>query len=259
MTAYLGLEHPIRFAHRGSRLLWPENTYPAFEGAVAMGYRYLEIDVRVSADDVVVVFHDQTLDRLTNGTGPVRAWRWNELRLLDAGFHHAPGEGHPWRGKGAGIPRLDEMLQRFPDVHVNIDTKADEAVPLLAEIVTALGVEDRVLIGSFSDRRLRRFRALTGGRVATSAGPSEALAAWTASRAGRTRTTAAVAYQVPLRRGPLPVVDNRFVAAAHAAGKHVHVWTVNDPGEMGRLLDIGVDGIVTDRPDLLNQVLAARE
>jgi glycerophosphoryl diester phosphodiesterase len=254
MRPYLTHEHPIRFAHRGSRVLWPENTMTAFQGAVDLGYRYLETDVHVTRDDVVVVFHDDVLDRLTDGTGKVWDWRWEDLRTLDAAFHFAPDRGFPLRGSGIGIPTLDELVRTFPEALVNIDLKQNGIAERVAIEVDRLGIGDRVMIGSFHGRRIARFRRATGGTVATSAGPAEVPAAL----AGRAGAVGADAFQVPEGSRGMRIVTRRFVDRAHAAGKHVHVWTVNEPDAMHRLLDLGVDGIVTDRPDLLDDVLAAR-
>jgi glycerophosphoryl diester phosphodiesterase len=256
---YLSHEHPIRFAHRGSRVLWPENTMAAFQGAVDLGYRYLEIDVHASRDRRLVVFHDDALDRLTDGSGKVWEWTWADLRRLDAAYRFDAAGGYPRRGTGVGIPLLEEALSAFGDRMFNIDLKQPGIEELLAEEIRRLGAEDRVLIGSFSDRRIHRFRRLTGGRVATSAGPREVAGALAAARLGRPAGGEGDAFQVPQRVGPLTVAGGRLVTAAHAAGKHVHVWTVDDPGQMHRLLDLGVDGIVTDRPDVLNRVVAERE
>ncbi len=258
MKPYLGHEHPLRFAHRGGAKLWPENTMAAFQGAVDLGYRYIETDVRSTADGVLVAFHDHHLGRLTNGGGRPEQWRWDELRRLDAAFHFEPEQGYPYRGRGLGIPSLEELMTTFPDRMINIDLKQPGIEDLLTEFAVRHGFEDRMLIGSFKDRRIARFRRASSGTIATSAGPAETLALWGAARAGRSVTTPADAFQVPVRAGRLTVIDRRFVAAAHAAGKQVHAWTIDDPAEMRRLLDLGVDGIVTDRPDVLNEVLGIR-
>jgi glycerophosphoryl diester phosphodiesterase len=250
MKAYLTHEHPIRFAHRGSRILWPENTVVAFQGAVDIGYRYLETDVHVSRDGKVVMFHDDGLERLTDGRGRVWDHDWAYLRTLDAGYHFDPDGGHPRRGQGIGIPLLEEVLGIFPEACLNIDLKQERIARAVAGEIGRLGAENRVLIGSFHNRRIRHFRRATDGRVATSAGPSEVTRAMAAAMARRQVGGEADAFQVP------PVVaTKRFVAAAHAVGKQVHVWTVNDSAEMRRLLGRGVDGIVTDRPDVLNEVV----
>lgn len=259
MHPYLTHEHPIRFAHRGSCYLWPENSVEAFQGAVGLGYRYLETDAHVTADGVVVAFHDHKLERLTNGAGKVSEWRWEDLRLLDAAYRFKPEEGFPRRGAGVGVPRFDELLSMFPDALFNVDLKESNVVEPLAAVVGSAGAEERVLAASFHDSRVARYRDASPGPVATSAGPREVGRVWLASRRGKPMRTGADAVQVPERFGVFGVVDARFVASVHESGKHVHVWTVNDTPTMHRLLDLGVDGIVTDRPDLLNEVVAARD
>jgi glycerophosphoryl diester phosphodiesterase len=258
MRPYLSGEHPIRFAHRGSNLLWPQNSMVAFQWAMDLGLCYLETDVHASRDGRVVVFHDHRLDHLTDGAGMVWDRDWEDLRRLDAAFGFDPGHGHPLRGTGVGIPLLEEVLAAFPQCLLNLDLKQAGIEDLLAAEITRLGAEDRVLVGSFHDRRLARFRRASAGRVATSAGPAEVVAALGAARLGRPLGGAADAYQVPERSGRLRVVTPRFVEAAHRAGKQVHVWTVNEPAAMNRLLDLGVDGLVTDRADLLDAVLVER-
>jgi len=257
MRPYLLVEHPLRFAHRGGSLLWPENTSVAFDGAVELGYRYIETDVRVSRDHVAMVFHDATLERTTNAAGPIAEWWYEDLRRLDTAYHFKPEEGHPLRGTGVGMLSLIEALERYPAVRFNLDLKSDDAPWAVAAALEATEAHERVMVGSFSDRRLRRFRRVTAGSVATSAGPAEVVRMWTASRRGLSARRPCDAYQVPARLGAKTVVDRRFVEACHAADSHVHVWTVNDATEIRRLLALGVDGIVTDRPDLLNEVLDA--
>lgn len=259
MRPYLSHEHPIRLAHRGSRVLWPENTMTAFQGAVDLGYRYIETDLHLTRDGRVVIFHDDSLDRLTDGRGRVWEWRWEDLRRLDAAHHFRPEAGHPFRDAGMGIPLLEEAVAAWPEVLWNLDLKQPEIEHAVADLVARLGVEERVMIGSFHDVRIGRFRKHTRGRVATSAGPVETARAAAGALFGLAAGGAADAFQVPAKVGPVPVVTRRFVAAAHRAGKQVHVWTVNEAEEMHRLLAGGVDGIVTDRPDLLNDVLAERE
>jgi glycerophosphoryl diester phosphodiesterase len=229
----------------------------AFQGAVDLGYRYLETDVRLTRDGVVVVFHDATLDRLTNGTGRVADWRFDELSQLDAAFTYQPSGDFPYRGEGIGIPALEDVLATWPDVHFNIDLKATGTPEAVAEIVERLDRRPSVLIASFSDRRIARFTRLTGGQVATSAGSAASVAMWVASRLGRSPRVGATAYQVPFDQRGMPI-DRRFIDGAHATGAQVHTWTVDDAADMHRLLDLGVDGIVTDRPDVLNDVVAAR-
>ncbi|HHC09519.1 MAG TPA: glycerophosphodiester phosphodiesterase [Actinobacteria bacterium] len=255
---YLALEHPIRLAHRGSRILWPENTMYAFAEAVeGLGYRYLEIDVRMTRDRVVVVHHDATVDRTTNGTGPLLAYSWEELSRLDAAHRFDPEHDFPLRGKGIGVPRLAEVLSTWPEVHLNIDLKAPGIEWAVAEEIWRHDATDRVLIGSFHDRRIARFRRITKGEVAVSAGPRAVATLYAASRLGRTFSRGYAAFQLPHDHRVLRI-DERLVAAVHAAGAQLHLWTVNEPEDMHRFLDLGVDGIVTDRPDLLDEVVAAR-
>ena len=253
---YLSREYPLRLAHRGSRELWPENTMMAFQGAVDLGYRYIETDVQLTADDVVVVFHDNDLDRLTNANGPIRQWRWDDVRHLDAAWSFAPDEGYPLRASGCHLSTLEEVLIAYPDISFNIDMKCRGAEWPVADVIKRLGRDDTVLVAGSRDGRTARFRRLTGGRVATSAGAKTISVMWAASRVGRTIRRPVVAYQVPYDYTPR--LDRRFVDAVHEAGAHVHAWTVNDSAHMEALLDLGVDGIVTDRPDVLNDVLAAR-
>jgi glycerophosphoryl diester phosphodiesterase len=255
--AVLDGPRPFAIAHRGSRILWPENTMIAFQGAVSLGYGWLETDVHVTADGVVVCLHDHTLDRTTSAAGPVATRTFVELSGIDAGHHHGPGESHPFRGAGAVIPSLEEVVTTFPDVRVVVDLKRDGTEAPLARLIERLSLWDRLVVGSFSDARLRRFRALTGGRVATSTGPRATVVRWAASGA-RLRPPAAPALQVPMTYGRMRVVTRRSVAAHRSAGSQVHVWTVNEEPVMERLLEWGVDGIITDRPDLLREVMTRR-
>ncbi len=256
---YFDLEHPIRFAHRGSRILWPENTWHAFDHAVEdYGYHYVETDVQMTEDGVVVVFHDDTLERCTNGVGRVAEWLWEDLRHLDAAYSFTvDGESFPLRGKGIGVSRLDDTLDRYQDLCLNIDLKADGSEWAVAEVIKRMGREDTVLIGSFSDRRIAKFRRITKGRVATSAGPRDSIAMYAASRIGRGLPARGDAYQLPYKTKGV-VADKRLIDAVHGSGKQIHLWTVNERHEMQKFLDLGVDGIITDRPDILNEVMEER-
>jgi glycerophosphoryl diester phosphodiesterase len=236
----------LAFAHRGGAAVGDENTTAAFERAVSMGYRYLETDVHATADGVVVVFHDKTTDRLLGRPGRIRDLRWADLRSLRV-------------GGSAVVPRLDEVLDGWPDVRFNIDIKDDAAVDPTVELVRRSGTAGRVLLASFSVRRLVRVRTSLPA-VATSLGTREAGHLWVASRVGRRLVLppSVVAAQVPVRYGRVRVVDGRFVAHAHRLGLQVHVWTIDDPRTMAHLLDLGVDGIMTDRIEVLRDVYAAR-
>lgn len=238
---------PLAFAHRGGAAEGDENTAEAFGRAVALGYRYVETDVHATADGVPVVFHDPSLRRLTGTAGRVADLCWADLAALRVG------------GAGA-VPRLDDVLAAWPRVRFNIDVKADDAAGPTVEAIRRAGAADRVLLASFSDARLARLRGMAGPEVATSLGQREVLRLRMSSLAGtRPRLPAsAAAAQVPVRFGPVTVVDRRFVAGAHRLGLQVHVWTIDDPAEMHRLLDLGVDGIMTDRIEVLRDVYAAR-
>lgn len=250
---YLDDDGPVlAFAHRGGAyhpdLEGLENTAEAFRHAVALGYRYLETDVHATADDVLLAFHDAVLDRVTDRAGPIA-----ELTAAEVAQALVGGRER--------VPTLRSLLEEHPDARFNIDLKADAAVPLLAELVITEGWADRVLVGSFSPRRLARFRRLTGGRVATSAHPGEVVAfrLLPSGRLARLVTRGRVAaLQVPHHRGRLRIVTPGLVRRAHAARAHVHVWTVDDPAEMELLLDRGVDGLMTDRTDILKDVLVRR-
>ena len=246
--AYLDSPGPIAFAHRGAHFEdgVTENSMAAFERAVALGYRYVETDVHATADGVLVAFHDSKLDRVTDRHGPIGALPWSEVRRARL----AEGDG--------GVPLLEDLLGTWPELRVNIDAKADPAIEPLVEVIRRMGAHDRVCLGAFADARLTELRRRTGGRVCTSMGPREVARLRAASLGVPVGRFAAACAQVPTRRGAIPIVDRRFVEAAHGRHLHVHVWTVDDEDEMVRLLDLGVDGVMTDRPDLLKSVLQRR-
>ncbi|MER5772466.1 glycerophosphodiester phosphodiesterase family protein [Streptomyces sp. NPDC001985] len=243
---YLDHPLPLAFAHRGGAADGTENTAAAFRRAASLGYRCFETDVRTTADGRMVAFHDATLDRVTDARGRLDRLPWSRVR----------------RARVAGrepLPLFEELLEEFPGARWNIDIKADSAVAPLVELVRRTGAWDRVCAGSFSEGRVARAARLAGPRLATSYGVRGALALRLRSlglpaalRAG------AVCAQVPERQGGVRVVDRRFVRAAHARGLQVHVWTVNDPARMRALLDLGVDGIMTDRLETLRTVLTER-
>ncbi len=257
MRPVLGVEHPLAAAHRGSRILWPENTMTAFQGAIDLGYRFLETDLHMTTDGVLVTFHDDTLERCTNGEGRVADRSFAELRELDAGYRFERDGTHPHRAAGISVPSLEEVAQTFPQAHFILDLKQPRIEQALADFLKLHHLEERVIVGSFHGRRLRRFRHITSGRVATSSGPVETINVRTKSWLRRPAASPADAFQVPVKQG-IQIVDQAFVEAAHAAGKQVHVWTINERAEMESLLDLGVDGLITDRPDTLREVMLAR-
>lgn len=250
-NAFLTAPHPIAFAHRGGSEEAPENSTAAFDAAVRLGFTHLETDVHLTADGVLVAFHDERLDRVTDGTGEIASLPWSVVSDARIAGTEA-------------IPTLDELFERYPDSNFNIDPKADDAVLSLVETVRRHGATDRVCVAAFSDTRLRRVRALVGHAVSTGAGPREIAALTAASRVGRSlhrgrRVTAYDCVQVPVRHRGVEIVTESFVDAAHRSGKPVYVWTIDDPAEMHRLLDLGVDGIMTDRPSVLRAVLVERD
>lgn len=246
MHPYLDSAGPIAFAHRGGAGVHPENTMPAFAHAVHLGYRYLETDVHATRDGVLLAFHDEDLARTCGVDVKI-----GEITLQESRHVKVHGETH--------IPTLDELLETWPEVRLNIDCKADTAVTPLTETLRHAGVRQRVCIGSFSDKRLRHFRSLYGADLCTSMGPREVGQTRLASYVPRTPFSASAhAAQVPLRQGPIPLVDRRFVDFCHERDIHVHVWTIDDADTMHDLLDLGVDGIMTDQPETLKQVMSER-
>ncbi len=242
--AYLDHPGPIAFAHRGGAAERPENTMQAFQYAVDLGYRYLETDVHATADGVLVAFHDAALDRVTDGHGAIAERPWSEVREA--------------RVNGEPIPLLEDLLMAWPDIRFNVDAKGDGAVEPLVAALVRTGALDRVCVAAFSTPRLQRVRRLTGGRVCTAMAPSEIARLLAAGWRVPTGSLAAACAQVPLRHQRVPIVHDRFVAAAHRRSLPVHVWTIDDEAEMDRLLDLGVDGIMSDRPALLKSVLERR-
>jgi glycerophosphoryl diester phosphodiesterase len=237
---FLDAGGPIAFAHRGAT---PglENTLAAVDRVVGLGFGYLETDVRASRDGVALLLHDPTLDRTTDRAGAVADLPWAEIARARIGGTEP-------------VPRLEDLLGSYPELRVNLDVKVPSAVgPLVAALRRANAV-DRVCVGSFHDRLTAQVRARLGPALCTSLGPRGVLAL----RLGRLRATTAGCAQVPPGLGRLPVVDRRFLAGAHRRGLAVHAWTVNDPAEMVRLLDLGVDGLMTDDAPALKDVLVGR-
>lgn len=254
--AFLDAPLPLAMAHRGGAHLPAneglENSLVAFANAVALGYRYLETDVHATADGVLLAFHDHSLDRVTDRHGDIAALPWDVVRRARIGGREP-------------IPRLEELLDAFPDARVNVDVKHASAVGPLVAAVRRTGSLDRVCVASFSDRRLAAVRGALGPGLCTSYGPRDAttlrlLSALPRSPAALRRLLphGVPCAQLPVRLGRVTVVTPRLVDLAHAAGLLVHVWTVDDPAQMEALLDLGVDGLITDRPDLLRDVLVER-
>ncbi|MGI9610824.1 MAG: glycerophosphodiester phosphodiesterase, partial [Acidimicrobiia bacterium] len=220
--------------------------------------RYLETDLHLTHDGVLVCFHDDTVDRTTDGSGPVAEFTFTDLAALDAGFHHRSADGYEFRGQGLSVPSLEDVLEELGDTRLVLDLKIDGLVEPLAEMIEDLGLHDRLIVGSFSDRRIEEFRDRTAGGVPTSTGLGASRSWVVASRVGRGVEGAASALQVPTHFRGVKVVTRRLVETAHSHGLQVHVWTVNEPAAMESLLDLGVDGLVTDRPDLLKELMVER-
>jgi glycerophosphoryl diester phosphodiesterase len=260
---YLDAPRPLAFAHRGGAAVAPENTLWAFQRAVDAGFRHLETDVHLTRDGELVTIHDPTVERTTDGVGLVRRLTLAELRRLDAGHRFTvDGVTFPFRGRGLRIPSLAEVLDLHPEVRVNIEIKERSPAALRAVwgFIHHHGVHDRVLVASEHAPVIAAFRRLAKGRVATSAGASEILRFWlqTRLRVGPRRRPDFDALQVPATHGRLTVVDPAFVANAHRHGLDVHVWTIDEPAQMRRLLALGVDALMTDHPERLLTVLRER-
>jgi glycerophosphoryl diester phosphodiesterase len=239
----------VAFAHRGGayhpEIEGLENTLAAFQHAVALGYTHLETDVHTTRDGVLLAFHDAVLDRVTDSSGEIASMTLAEVRAARIGSHHQ-------------VPTLAELFDAFPDVRFNIDLKSRPAAPALAAFLDERDAWDRAVVTSFSPATLREFRRRSAGRARTGAHPIEVAAYLLLPGAALARLATPgrpVALQIPHRRGPLVVASAGLIRRAHANGLQVHVWTIDDPDEMRELIDRGVDGLMTDRTDLLKDLL----
>ncbi len=242
---YLQSDYPLAFAHRGGNVAAPENTVAAFRHATDLGYQYLETDVHRTNDGVLVAFHDAELERVAGLTGVIADHSWSELQAVRL------GDGHT-------IPTLDELLETFPEAHFNIDPKEDDTVGLLGDAIVQHGALHRVCIGSFSDQRIELLQARLGADLCTSPGPrGVAVVLAGAYGVGNGRQGTHGCLQIPPKWGPVQVTEG-MVRRIHSAGLQVHIWTINTREEMHRLYDIGVDGVMTDKTDMLRDVLIER-
>ena len=243
---------PYGFAHQGGGLEHPENSWPAFRHAVEdLGYGYLETDVVVSSDGVVFHMHDTSLDRTTNLSGPAKDRPWSEI-----GSSIVNGTNEP-------PPRLEDVLTRWPSLRINLEPKSDEAVEPMIALVRRLDAVDRICVGSFNGARINRLRKALGSGLCSSTGPAATVRLVAGSYlpiiVGKLiANTKAGCYQVPIKQYGIPVTTRRTIALAHAMGKQMHIWTIDEAAEMTRLFDLGVDAIMTDRPSVLREVLTAR-
>jgi glycerophosphoryl diester phosphodiesterase len=237
-------------SHAGGGEEHLENSWPAFEATVELGYPYLETDTVATSDQVLLAFHDTSLDGLTDAKGEISKMTYEQVKSAKI------------RGEEP-IPRLDEVFERWPDLRINIEPKSDQAVDPLIALIRSTGSIDRVCVGSFNDRRVRKMRAALGPGLCTSIGVTPTvllrLASWGVPFLdGFVRRSGAGCVQSPVKQWIVPVTDRRFVARCHGLGLQVHVWTIDDPAEIGRLLDLGVDGIMTNKPALMKETLVAR-
>ncbi len=259
---YTTHDRPLFFAHRGGSSLAPENTIAAFERGLSFGADAIELDIQTTREGEIVVIHDPTVDRTTNGVGPVGAYTLEELRRLDAGYRFSTDGGHtyPYRGQGITLPSLREVFERFPNIRINIDLKesSPEREQRLWELIQEYHAEDRVLVASGNlHLPIVRFRQLADSRVATSASATEvrAFVLATTARATRWLRPAYDALQVPETHRGIRVASHALVDAAHRLDLDIHVWTVDNRSDMDRLLNLGIDGLMTDRPDILAEAL----
>jgi glycerophosphoryl diester phosphodiesterase len=251
---FLDTPRPHAFAHRGGAAHAPENSWTAFEHAVKLGYSYLETDARATSDGRLMAFHDRTLDRATDGSGPVGSRTYQEIKALRVAGSEP-------------IPLVEDLLGAWPEVRFNIDLKDEPGIALLAGVLRRTGAWDRVCVTSFSGSRLRAARELLDRPVCMATSPAViaviAAVRYAAGPAGRDRQPGLLArrlaqWQVRCAQVPGRVASGSFVRRAHALGLDVHVWTINDRAEMIRLLDLGADGIMTDDIGLLREVLIER-
>jgi glycerophosphoryl diester phosphodiesterase len=251
---------PRVFGHRGAAGLAPENTLSSFRRARADGADVFELDVHATADGEVVVLHDATLERTTDGTGAVASLRFAELARLDAGYRFTPDGGctFPFRGCGVRVPRLAELVREFPDVPLNVEIK-QEAPSIVAAVVAVLrDTRATVVLAAEHDALMQAIRHAAPA-IPTSLAAGEVGAFVAAVQGGTTPVLpeGVVALQIPPRFGSIELVTRETVAAAHALGAEMHVWTINDPQEMRRLLALGCDGIISDVPAVARAVVDA--
>jgi len=260
---YLASDHPLILAHQGASAYAPSNTIPSFLKALEMGADVLELDVHLTRDGAIVVAHDDTVDRLTNGTGRIRDFALADLQKLDAGYRFTPDGGatYPYRGQGIHIPTLEEVFKTFPQARVNIEIKEGDqpiAQPL-ADLVHGLGMTKQVLVVSVYDDAIRAFRKAAPD-VATGASKKEILSLVVQWKLGLgfQYHAPADAVQIPYELKESSGIDlakKGLVGTSHRRNVKVHYWTVDDPQEMRRLLTLGADGLITDRPDVALDVM----
>lgn len=250
---------PRVLGHRGAAGLAPENTLPSFALGVALGADVLEFDVHATLDGVIVVLHDPTLERTTNGHGPVSAHSWARIEALDAGYQFSrDGRDFPFRAQGVRIPTLEAVLLAFPTTPCNIEIKQDEP-PIVAaavETIRRCGAQERVVLAAERDAIMAEIRRVAPDIASSfSAGEVADFVSRLSDNGFDNYHPAGCALQIPPRVGPIELVTAESVATAHRYGLEVHVWTINQRDEMEALLALGVDGIVTDLPGVARLVV----
>ncbi len=252
---------PRLFGHRGAAGVAPENTLASFRRALADGVDVFELDVHATRDGEVVVLHDPTLERTTDGIGRVAALTFAELAQLDAGHGFSPDGGRtfPFRGQGIRVPRLTELIREFPEIPLNIEIKSEGEAVVTAVVRIVRAARARIVLAAEHDSIMQAIR-VAAPEIPTSLATLEVAAFIGALQEGTEPTIpdGAVALQIPPRYGDTTLVDATSVAAAHRLGAEIHVWTINDPAEARRLLDLGCDGIMTDVPHLVAPVIRER-
>ncbi len=254
------LNHPLVIAHQGGDGVWPGNTMFAFQNAAMLGVDVLEMDAHITKDGIIVLMHDETVDRTTEGTGDIESMTLAELKQLDAGYDWSPDGGKtlPFRGQGVTIPTMEEVFQAFPEMRMTIEikkTNASMSKPF-CKLIRKYDMQGKVLIASFHDERLQEFR-VECPEVATSSAKNETTAFVLLTKVflGSMYSPKFYSLQVPEESGGITVMTEAFIQASHARNLAVEVWTINDPEQMQLFMDWGVDGIMTDRPDLMMEAL----
>lgn len=255
---------PVNLAHRGASARAPENTLEAFRLGLEDGAGGLELDAHMTRDGHVIVIHDEDVDRTTDGTGTVRDLDLADLQRLDAGCRFtADGSDSPYRGRGVRVPTLGEVFREFPEVAVNVEIKDGRpgAEVSVLRVIQQARAEGRTIVAGQKHEVIRRFRRISGGEIPTAASRREISVFFLLSRLGLEGllVPAYDALQVPVRHRGIEIPTPRFLAAARSRGVRVDVWTINEATEMNRLLDLGADTIMTDRPEVLSGVLASRQ
>ena len=253
---------PVNFGHRGDSAHAPENTLESFRGAVEAGAGGLELDVHLTRDGKLVVIHDDTLERTTDGTGHVRDKAFAEIEPLDAGYHFTSDGSYSYRGEGLRVPTLEEVVQEFPGVALNIEIKEDQpgVEEAVLRTIQKAQAEGRTLVAAHNHAVIKRFREVSDGGISTSASIRETRSFFLLSRLGLEGSSKMPydALQVPISYRGVKIVTPKFVEAVHGRGLRLDVWTIDEPEEMHWLLDLGVDVIMTNRPGALQEVLEQR-